>query len=76
MPRLSVDIDLTYVPLDERAIALKNIDAAFGCCGATTRDSRRTNQFTWLGGVTGSGSGATGTPSSTSDFACSSVALP
>jgi predicted nucleotidyltransferase component of viral defense system len=29
MPRLSVDIDLTYVPVDERDIALKNIDAAF-----------------------------------------------
>ncbi|WNO54119.1 nucleotidyl transferase AbiEii/AbiGii toxin family protein [Stakelama saccharophila] len=29
MPRLSVDIDLTYVPLDERATALANIDAAF-----------------------------------------------
>ena len=26
------------------------------------------NQFIWLGGTTGSGSGATGTPSSTSDF--------
>src|SRR6266436_5086081 len=25
-PRLSVDIDLTYVPLDAREIALKNID--------------------------------------------------
>lgn len=29
MPRLSVDIDLTYVPLDERTTALANIDAAF-----------------------------------------------
>jgi predicted nucleotidyltransferase component of viral defense system len=29
MPRLSVDIDLTYVPVGERDIALKNIDAAF-----------------------------------------------
>lgn len=27
-PRLSVDIDLTYVPLDGRDIALKNIDNA------------------------------------------------
>lgn len=29
MPRLSVDIDLTYVPLDGRETALANIDAAF-----------------------------------------------
>ncbi len=28
MPRLSVDIDLTYIPLDERATALATIDAA------------------------------------------------
>ena len=29
MPRLSVDIDLTYLPLDERAVALPAIDSAF-----------------------------------------------
>lgn len=29
MPRLSVDIDLTYVPLDDRPTALANIDSAF-----------------------------------------------
>src|SRR4051812_15189773 len=29
MPRLSVDIDLTYVVLDDRATALANIDSAF-----------------------------------------------
>lgn len=29
MPRLSVDIDLTYVPLDDRATALAKIDEAF-----------------------------------------------
>lgn len=29
MPRLSVDIDLTYVPIDDRATALANIDSAF-----------------------------------------------
>lgn len=29
LPRLSVDIDLTYLPLDDRARALANIDAAF-----------------------------------------------
>lgn len=29
MPRLSVDIDLTYLPLDDRATALKKIDQAF-----------------------------------------------
>lgn len=30
MPRLSVDIDLTYLPLDDRGTALANISAAFG----------------------------------------------
>ncbi|MCP1469362.1 hypothetical protein J3E64_001037 [Sphingobium sp. OAS761] len=30
MPRLSVDIDLTYMPLDDRGTALTNISAAFG----------------------------------------------
>jgi predicted nucleotidyltransferase component of viral defense system len=30
MPRLSVDIDLTYLPFDERASALRNISAALG----------------------------------------------
>lgn len=30
MPRLSVDIDLTYLPLDERSTALANISSAFG----------------------------------------------
>ncbi len=30
MPRLSVDIDLTYLPFDDRATALKNIAAALG----------------------------------------------
>lgn len=29
MPRLSVDIDLTYLPLEERAISFSNIDNAF-----------------------------------------------
>ena len=29
MPRLSVDIDLTYLPLDNRDAALANVDAAF-----------------------------------------------
>ncbi len=28
MPRLSVDTDLTYVPIEERATSLKNIDEA------------------------------------------------
>jgi predicted nucleotidyltransferase component of viral defense system len=30
LPRLSVDIDLTYVPFDDRAVALGNIEAALG----------------------------------------------
>lgn len=30
MPRLSVDIDLTYLPIDDRGTALANIAAAFG----------------------------------------------
>src|SRR4051812_31890432 len=28
MPRLSVDIDLTYIPIEDRATSLKNISAA------------------------------------------------
>ncbi len=28
MPRLSVDIDLTYLPVEDRATSLANIDAA------------------------------------------------
>ena len=42
----------------------------------TNRDLSRADQLTWFGGITGSGSGATGTPSSTNAFACSIVALP
>lgn len=38
MPRLSVDIDLTYLPLDEREVALANIDAAFDRMVATARE--------------------------------------
>jgi predicted nucleotidyltransferase component of viral defense system len=30
MPRLSVDIDLTYLPLDSRTEALKNIEEGLG----------------------------------------------
>lgn len=30
MPRLSVDIDLTYLPINDRDAALANIDSAFG----------------------------------------------
>ena len=30
MPRLSVDIDLTYVPVEDRAVSLQHIDAALG----------------------------------------------
>jgi len=38
MPRLSVDIDLTYLPLDERDVALANIDAAFDRMAAAARE--------------------------------------
>src|SRR4051794_24683022 len=33
MPRLSVDIDLTYLPVADRASSLKGIDAAMGRLG-------------------------------------------
>jgi predicted nucleotidyltransferase component of viral defense system len=33
MPRLSVDIDLTYLPVTDRASSLKGIDAAMGRLG-------------------------------------------
>jgi len=42
----------------------------------TNRGLALANQLTWPGGTTGKGSGATGTPSSASDFACASVAWP
>ncbi len=35
MPRLSVDIDLTYLPLDDRPTALANVDAALDRMTAT-----------------------------------------
>ena len=47
-----------------------------GRLSSRIRAAARGNQLIWVGGMTGSGSGATGTPSSTSDLACSSVALP
>ncbi|WP_375398456.1 nucleotidyl transferase AbiEii/AbiGii toxin family protein [uncultured Sphingomonas sp.] len=41
MPRLSVDIDLTYLPLDQRAIALPAIDSAFDRMVARARETLR-----------------------------------
>jgi hypothetical protein len=38
MPRLSVDIDLTYLPLDQRRAALGQIDAAFARMSARARE--------------------------------------
>ena len=38
MPRLSVDIDLTYLPLDDRGAALASIDAAFDRMAAAARE--------------------------------------
>ncbi len=37
MPRLSVDIDLTYIPLDSRDIALANISSALGRISQTIK---------------------------------------
>ena len=52
MPRLSVDIDLTYVPIEDRAVSLQHIDAtldrimdAFG----------RSNRDVWLQRIAGGG---------------------
>jgi hypothetical protein len=39
MPRLSVDIDLTYLPLDDRATALKKIDQAFDRVASAAKKS-------------------------------------
>ena len=41
MPRLSVDIDLVYLPLDERQVALANIDAGFDRIAASVGASMR-----------------------------------
>src|SRR5262249_51339199 len=44
MPRLSVDIDLTYLPINDRAASLKEIDAAMrriaGAIGGSIRGAR------------------------------------
>ncbi len=40
MPRLSVDIDLTYLPLDSRQLALQNISAALGRIAALIRKAK------------------------------------
>ena len=39
MPRLSVDIDLTYLPISDRATALADIDQALGRIAAAITDS-------------------------------------
>src|SRR6202451_363836 len=39
LPRLSVDIDLVYLPNDDRATALKNIRAALSRIGAAIQES-------------------------------------
>lgn len=39
LPRLSVDIDLVYVPLDERQTALANIDVAMDRMVARANDA-------------------------------------
>lgn len=39
MPRLSVDIDLTYVPVEPRDVSLKGIDAAMRRIGASISDN-------------------------------------
>lgn len=41
MPRLSVDIDLVYVPIDDRATALQAIDAAFDRMSERSRSALR-----------------------------------
>ena len=44
MPRLSVDIDLTYVPIEDRAVSLQQIDATLDrimdSFGRSNRDVR------------------------------------
>jgi hypothetical protein len=41
MPRLSVDIDLTYLPVEDRATSLANIDAAMQRLGNRIREGLR-----------------------------------
>ncbi len=44
LPRLSVDIDLTYVPVEDRSVSLQHIDATLDrimdSCGRSNRDVR------------------------------------
>ncbi len=46
MPRLSVDIDLTYLPVEERAASLAAIDAALKRIAASVRTNIRGAQIT------------------------------
>jgi len=46
MPRLSVDIDLTYLPVQERAASLAAIDAAMKRIAASVRTNIRGGQIT------------------------------
>ena len=39
MPRLSVDIDLTYLPIEDRQTTLKNINDALGRIGTSIKDT-------------------------------------
>jgi len=52
MPRLSVDIDLAYLPIEDRATSLKAIDAAFD------RLTGQINRFPGIGAQRISGGGA------------------
>lgn len=46
MPRLSVDIDLTYIPFDDRPTSLKNISEALENAKGELKDLTRSNNST------------------------------
>src|SRR6185312_7150246 len=75
-PRRCLATPTGFEPVAYRLGICRSILLSYGVVEPPNRSSGRRNQFTWLGRVTGSRRGATGIPSSTSDFACSSVVLP
>lgn len=46
LPRLSVDIDLTYIPLEPRELSLKHINAALGQITATIKKAQKSFKVT------------------------------
>ena len=75
-PNISLVTPTGFEPVTYGLGIRRSILLSYGAFERTNRDLVPADQLTWLGGRTGKGNGATGTPSSASSFACSSVARP